>query len=44
MKTYRVTFDIVLKNDDTDWIEQSIEQCLESGEFIDSVNIEEVKQ
>lgn len=43
MKTYKVTFEICLKNDDTDWIERAIEENLESGEFIDFGNIEEVK-
>ena len=42
MKTFRVVFDIVLKNDDTDWIERAIEEQLETGEFIDSGNIEEL--
>ena len=44
MKTYKITFEIVLKNDDTAWIERAIEEQLESGEFIDYGNIEEVKQ
>jgi hypothetical protein len=42
MKTFRVTFEIVLKNNDTDWIERAIEEQLETGEFIDSGNIEEL--
>ena len=44
MKTYKVTFEIVLKNDDTEWIERAIEEQLENGEFIDFGNIEEIKQ
>jgi len=44
MKTFKVEFTIQLKNDDTDWIERAIEEQLESGEFIDCGNIEEVKQ
>jgi hypothetical protein len=44
MKTYKVYFEIVLKNDDTDWIEQAIEEQLEKGEQILEGNIEEVKQ
>jgi len=43
MKTYKVEFEIVLKNDDTDWIASAIEDCLESHEFIDALSIEEVK-
>ena len=42
MKTYRVVFEIVIKNDDTDWIEKAIEEQLEPGEYINSGNIEEV--
>jgi len=42
MKTYKVTFEIALKNDDTDWIERAIEENLESGEEILEGNIEEV--
>lgn len=43
MKTYKVTFEIVLKNNDMGWIEQVIEEQLERNEFIDSYTIEEVK-
>lgn len=43
MKTYKVYFEIVLKNDDTAWIEQAIEEQLETGEQILEGNIEEVK-
>ena len=42
MKTFKVTFEIVLKSDDTDWIERAIEENLESGEQIIDGNIEEV--
>jgi hypothetical protein len=42
MRTYKVTFEIVLKSDDTDWIERAIEENLESGEEIIEGNIEEV--
>ena len=42
MKTYKVTFEIVLKDDDTDWIEKAIEENLENGEYINEGNIEEV--
>jgi hypothetical protein len=44
MKTYKVEFEIVLKNDDTDWLWNTIEEQLETGEFIDCQLIEEVKQ
>jgi|LauGreDrversion4_2_1035121.scaffolds.fasta_scaffold548238_3 hypothetical protein len=43
MKTYKVYFEIQLKSDDTDWIEQAIEEQLETGEQILDGNIEEVK-
>jgi hypothetical protein len=43
MKTFKVEFEIVLKNDDTDWITSAVEDCLESHEFIDNISIEEVK-
>ena len=43
MKTFKVTFEIALKNDDTDLIESAIEENLESGEQILDGNIEEVK-
>ena len=42
MKTYKVTFEIALKNDDTAWIERAIEENLETGEEILEGNIEEV--
>jgi hypothetical protein len=42
MRRFKVTFEVVLKNDDTDWIEQAIEQGLEQGEEIIDGNIEEV--
>ena len=35
MRTYKVTFEIVLKSDDTDWIERAIEENLEDGEEIE---------
>jgi hypothetical protein len=44
MRTYKVTFEIVLKSDDTDWIEKVIDEQLESGEEIIDGNIEEIKQ
>jgi len=42
MKIYKVEFEIVLKNDDINWLWDTIEQQLESGEFLDSQLIEEV--
>ena len=42
MKTYKVEFEIVLKNDSTDWIAYAIEDQLEPKEFIDSFKIKEV--
>jgi hypothetical protein len=42
MKTFKVTFEIALKDDDTDWIERAIEENLEGGEEILEGNIEEV--
>jgi nitrogen regulatory protein PII len=42
MKTYKVEFEIVLKNDDINWLWDTIEQQLETGEFLDSQLIEEV--
>jgi uncharacterized protein YggE len=44
MRTYKVTFEIVLKSDDTDWIEKVIDEQLESGEEIIDGNIEEIKK
>lgn len=44
MKTFKITFEVALKNDDIDWIEQAIEQGLEDGEEIIDGNIEEVTQ
>lgn len=44
MKTFKIELELVLKNDDTDWIISAIEDCLESGEFVDSLKIEEVTQ
>lgn len=44
MKTYKIEFEIVLKDSQMDWIQQSIEKQLESNEFIDEFKITEVKQ
>ena len=44
MKTYKIEFEIVLKDNQMDWIQQSIEKQLESNEFIDEFKITEVKQ
>jgi hypothetical protein len=44
MRTYKVTFEIVLKSDDTDWIEKVIDEQLERGEEIIDGNIEEIKK
>jgi hypothetical protein len=43
MKTYKIEFEIVLKDNQMDWIQQSIEKQLESNEFIDEFKITEVK-
>ena len=44
MKTYKIEFEIVLKDNQMDWIQESIEKQLESNEFIDEFKITEVKQ
>jgi 2-oxoglutarate dehydrogenase complex dehydrogenase (E1) component-like enzyme len=43
MKTYKIEFEIVLKDNQMDWIQQSIEKQLESNEFVDEFKITEVK-
>lgn len=43
MKTYKIEFEIVLKDSQMDWIQQSIEKQLESNEFIDEFKITEVQ-
>jgi hypothetical protein len=43
MRTYKIEFEIVLKDNQMDWIQQSIEKQLESNEFIDEFKIVEVK-
>ena len=42
MKTYKVTFEIVLKNDSFEWIYPCLEEQLEPTEYIDNIKIEEV--
>ena len=42
MRTFKIELELVLKNDDTDWLIRAIEDCLESGEFVDSLKINEV--
>ena len=42
MKTFKIELELVLKNDDTGWIVRAIEDCLESGEFVNSLKINEV--
>lgn len=48
MKTYKLTFEVVLKDtadlDIDDFIERAIEEQLEDGEFIDSYEYEELTQ
>jgi 2-oxoglutarate dehydrogenase complex dehydrogenase (E1) component-like enzyme len=43
MRTYKIEFEIVLKDNQMDWIQQSIEKQLESNEFVDEFKITEVK-
>ena len=43
MRTFKITFELQLKNDDTDWIERAIEENLETGEQIISGDIEEIE-
>lgn len=43
MKTYKIEFEIVLKDNQLEWIQQSIEKQLESNEFIDEFKIVEAK-
>jgi hypothetical protein len=43
MKTYKIEFEIVLKDNQMDWIQESIEKQLESNEFVDEFKITEVK-
>lgn len=43
MKTYKIEFEIVLKDNQMDWIQQSIEKQLEWNEYIDEFKIVEAK-
>jgi hypothetical protein len=42
MPKFKVTFEVYLHDDKTDWIETAIEEQLESGEAILDGNIEEI--